>query len=283
MQSNRFAKKLSSTAFRLVMNVKRNEIKKEVSLPAWLMIITSGLLAFGVNAETGTIPEPVKQLEKQGIEIIKPFKTPAGVEGWLGKYQDAGVTIYLTPDKKHAISGYMYDEKGNNLSEKIINDEIYIPAGRAMWKKLTAAEGITEGSDKASCKVVVFADTFCPYCKQFWKAVQPAVKADKVEMKTLLVAMLKPESGRYASAILSASDPVKAWRDFEISNGKISPTLPERTPEAASKQIMYNQHLMDTLGANGTPAIYYLSKDSRLQQIVGMPDEEMLKNLLACK
>lgn len=283
MPGNRFANQLPHAALRCAMNLKDKKMKKAVNLYTRLVIIASGVFAFGVNADTGTIPEPVKQLEKQGIEIIKPFKTPAGVDGWLGKYQDAGVTIYLTPDKKHAISGYMYDEKGNNLSEKIINDEIYIPAGRAMWKKLAAAEGITEGSDKASCKVVVFADPFCPYCKQFWKAVQPAVQADKIELKTLLVAVLKPESGRYASAMLSASDPAKAWHDFEMSNGKISPTLPQRTPEAASRQIMYNQHLMDTLGANGTPAIYYLSKDRRLQQIVGMPDEEMLKNLVACK
>ncbi len=46
------------------------------------------------------------------------------MKGYLGKYQDMGVTIYLTPDGKHAISGYMYNEKGENLSKarKIIQD-----------------------------------------------------------------------------------------------------------------------------------------------------------------
>ncbi len=34
------------------------------------------------------------------------------MKGYLGKYyRDMGVTIYLTPDGKHAISGYMYNEK----------------------------------------------------------------------------------------------------------------------------------------------------------------------------
>ncbi len=51
-----------------------------------------------------------------------------------------GVAIYLTPDGKHAISGYMYDEKGNNLSEQLFQKELYTPAGQAMWKKLESAD-----------------------------------------------------------------------------------------------------------------------------------------------
>ncbi|MCT7431069.1 hypothetical protein N5V55_18750 [Escherichia coli] len=54
------------------------------------------------------------------------------MKGYLGKYQDMGVTIYLTPDGKHAISGYMYNEKGENLSNTLIEKEIYAPAGREM-------------------------------------------------------------------------------------------------------------------------------------------------------
>ena len=50
------------------------------------------------------------------------------MKGYLGKYQDMGVTIYLTPDGKHAISGYMYNEKGENLSNTLIEKEIYAPA-----------------------------------------------------------------------------------------------------------------------------------------------------------
>ncbi|CAM7320833.1 hypothetical protein ESCOMMO223M2_12005 [Escherichia coli] len=64
------------------------------------------------------LPAPVKAIEKQGITIIKTFDAPGGMKGYLGKYQDMGVTIYLTPDGKHAISGYMYNEKGENLSNK---------------------------------------------------------------------------------------------------------------------------------------------------------------------
>lgn len=245
-----------------------------------LMILIFSTVA---HAQTAELPEPVKQMEKQGIEIIKPFSTPGGMEGWLGKYQDMGVTIYLTPDKKHVISGYMYDAHGNNLSEKIINDEIYIPAGREMWKQLSAAPGVAEGRADAKCQVVVFADPFCPYCNKFWHQAQPALKDKRISIKTLLVGVIRPDSGQYAAAILSDRDPAKVWYDHESSDGKIKPELKSNTPPAVFKQIQRNQQLMEQTGASGTPAIYYLNKSRVLQQIIGLPDDKQMADLVACK
>lgn len=62
-----------------------------------------------------------------------------------GQYQDMGVTLFLTPDGRHVISGYLYDEKGKNLSEDYFQKEIYAPLGREMWKKLNAAQPLKEG------------------------------------------------------------------------------------------------------------------------------------------
>lgn len=241
------------------------------------------VMSSAVYAQNADVPEAVKQIEKQGVEIIKPFNAPGGMQGWLGKYQDIGITLYLTPDKKHVITGNLYDEKGNNLSEKIINDEIYAPAGREMWKKLTAAPGILEGSSKAKCQVVVFSDPFCPYCNRFWHKVQPYIKDNSIRTKTLLVGVIRPESGQYASAILSADNPAKVWYDMESTDGKNKPELKGNTPPAIFRQIQHNQQMMDRLGANGTPSIYYLNKDNLLQQIVGMPDDEQFSDLIACK
>ena len=67
------------------------------------------------------------------------------MKGWLGKYQDMGVAIYLTPDGKHAISGYMYDENGSNLSEQLFQKELYTPAGQEMWKKMASAHWLQDG------------------------------------------------------------------------------------------------------------------------------------------
>ncbi len=119
------------------------------------------------------LPSPVKAIEKQGITIIKTFDAPGGMKGYLGKYQDMGVTIYLTPDGKHAISGYMYNEKGENLSNTLIEKEIYAPAGREMWQRMEQSHWLLDGKKDAPVIVYVFADPFCPYCKQFLAAGAP--------------------------------------------------------------------------------------------------------------
>lgn len=229
------------------------------------------------------LPQAVQSLEKQGVKIVKEVKTAGGLRTWLGEYQNSGVTVWLTPDGKHAITGYLYDDKGNNLSEKVIAQELYIPQGRELWKKLNAANGIKEGAPSAPRKVVVFADPFCPWCKQFWAAAQPWVKAGKVELNTLLVAIINPQSGRYATAILNAANPAQAWSDYELSNGKTVPPFPEQTPKAIFNTLQYHQRLMDETGANVTPAIYYMNEKQELQQVVGMPDEQQLEAMFGPK
>jgi len=245
-------------------------------------LILSALVFSTCGVAASDEPYPIKQMEKQGIRIIGPFDTPGGLKGWLGEYQGSGVTLYLTPDGKHVISGYMYNEEGVNLSEGVINEKIYVPAGRKMWKKLQSSPGVTEGSNNASCHVVVFADPFCPYCKKFYQQVEPAIRNNTLQIKTLLVGIMSPESGQYAAGILSAVNPSKAWRDFENSPRLTKPHLPEKTSRQIFYQIQKNQNIMQDLGANGTPAIYYMSSDKKLQQVIGLPDKDQMAALLKC-
>lgn len=226
------------------------------------------------------LPAPVKAIEKQGITILKSFEAPGGMKGYLGKYQEMGVTIYLTPDGKHAVSGYMYDEAGNNLSEKLIAKEIYAPEGRKLWQRMEKADWLLDGKKDAPRVVYVFADPYCPYCKQFWQLARPWVDAGKVQLRTLLVGVIKPESPAAAAAIMSAKDPAQSWNDFEKSNGKMALTLPKSVPPELMKKLNIHQKIMDDLGANATPAIYYMNEDNVLQQEVGLPDAQKLKTIM---
>lgn len=149
-----------------------------------------------------------------------------------------------------------------------------------MWNQLTAAPGITEGIADAKCRVVVFADPFCPYCDKFWQQAQPFIKDKSISTKTLLVGVIRPDSAQYAAAILSAKDPAKVWYELESSDGKTKPALQGNTPPGVYKQ---NQQFMEHLGASDTPAIYYLNKARALQQIIGLPDAEQMADLVACK
>lgn len=244
-----------------------------------LLMLT--LLPLTLHAED--LPTPVKAIEKQGITIIKSFDAPGGMKGYLGKYQEMGVTIYVTPDGKHAISGYMYDETGTNLSEKLFNQELYGPAGRELWQRMEKAEWILDGQKTAPRVVYVFADPYCPYCKQFWQQARPWVESGKVQIRTLMVGMIKPESPAAAAAILSAKDPAKSWHEYEQSNGKMTLALPKTIPPAIMRSLNLNQKIMDDLGANATPAIYYMNEENVLQQAVGLPDAEKLKTIMGEK
>lgn len=245
-------------------------------LKRWL---TLSLLSFCAQAED--LPAPVQAIEKQGITIIKSFDAPGGMKGYLGKYQDMGVTIYVTPDGKHAISGYMYDSAGTNLSEKMIQDEIYSPAGRALWQQMEKSTWVLDGKKDAPRIVYVFVDPFCPYCSHFWQQTRPWVDAGKVQIRTLLVGVLKPESPAAAAAILGDDDPAKKWHDYEQSAGKMTLSLPKVISPEIQNVLNSNQKLMDELGANATPAIYYMNENNVLQQEVGLPDENKLKIIMA--
>lgn len=241
------------------------------------------LALFPLLAHAEELPAPVKAVEKQGITIIKPFEAPGGMKGWLGKYQDMGVTIYLTPDGKHAISGYMYDEQGKNLSEQVIQKELYAPAGRELWQRMEKADWLLDGKKDAPRVIYVFADPFCPYCLQFWQQARPWVDAGKVQLRTLLVGVIKPESPATAAAIMTTSDPAKTWHDYEQSGGKMALTVPSAVPPAQQKKLKTNQAIMDELGASATPALYYMNNENELQQVVGLPDKEQLNMMMGAR
>lgn len=229
------------------------------------------------------LPAPVKAIEKQGITIIKSFDAPGGMKGYLGKYQDMGVTIYLTPDGKQAISGYMYDAKGANLSEQMIQQELYGPQGRALWQQMEKSTWLLDGKKEAPRIIYVFSDPFCPYCRQFWQMARPWVESGKVQLRTLLVGVIRPESPATAAAILASSDPAKTWHDYEQSGGKLKLTAPASAAPAQMKVLNDNEKLMDTLGASATPAIYYLNDQQMLQQVAGLPDAENLQAMMGDK
>lgn len=59
--------------------------------------------------------------------------------------------------------------------------------------------------------------------------------------------------------------------------------IPTSVHPEQMKVLNINQKLMDDLGANVTPAIYYQSKDDTLQQEVGLPDKDKLNIIMGNK
>jgi thiol:disulfide interchange protein DsbG len=253
---------------------------KKISAVSVSLALLFNATAFAAD---GKLPAPIEALEKQGFEIKGEFKAPGDLQGYAMQYQGQGTTVYLTPDKQHAIMGNLVDAAGKNLSDAEVEKFVYAPMAKEMWQSLEKHRWIAAGDAKASRIVYVFADPYCPYCTQFWEQAQPWLKSGKVQLRVLLVGMLRPDSGQKAAAILMSKDPAKTLADYEDSKGKLALQKPEKIDPVIGEALKDNLTLMDDLGGNATPAIYYLNAEGRLQQHQGMPDAETLNTILGDK
>lgn len=248
-----------------------------------LMFALNLLLPLSAVAGEKDLPAPVAALVKQGFEIKGEFVAPGGLPGYAMQFQDQGTTVYLTPDKQHAIMGNMVDASGKNLSDAVVEKFVYGPMAREMWSNLEQHRWIGAGSKDAPRIVYVFADPYCPYCTAFWERAQPWLASGKVQLRVLLVGMLRPDSARKAAAILMAKDPGSTLADYENSKGKLTLEMPEEVPGNITQALKDNLALMDTLGGSATPSVYYLNAEGRLQQHQGLPDSDSLNLIMGEK
>ncbi|WP_313085401.1 thiol:disulfide interchange protein DsbG [Pseudomonas sp.] len=243
----------------------------------WLSALA---LLGGTAARAEALPAPIRAVEARGAEIIGRFDAPGGLRGFAARYGGQGVALYLTADGEHVLVGSLLDAQGNDLSAAPLEKLVYEPLGKEMWQRLEHSTWIADGAADAPRVVYLFSDANCPYCNLFWKQARPWVEAGDVQLRHVMVGMLRPDSAGKAAALLSAADPEAALGRHEAA-GKASRLEPAAsiTPKV-SEQLEANLALMAEMGASATPAIYYLDDRGRLQQRQGAPDPELLKRMM---
>src|SRR5699024_1334781 len=129
--------------------------------------------------------------------------------------QDRPIAIYVTSDKQHALVGTLIDAEGNDLSSEQVGNPDDKPGLDEVWSDLEETDWVADGADDAPRTVYMFTDPNCPYCHQFWELARPWVEAGKVQVRHILVGILKPDSMPKAAAILSAKDPAARLEEAE--------------------------------------------------------------------
>jgi thiol:disulfide interchange protein DsbG len=255
-------------------------IKKTFISFATLFVTLSLTLSNAFAAPETNWPAPIKALEAQGVEIIGRFDAPGGVQGYAGVMQQKSLAIYLTADGKQAIVGTMLDAKGANLSEAPLAKLVNKPMTEKTWGQLEKSRWIADGSKDAKRIVYTFTDPNCPYCNKFWNDARPWIKAGKVQVRHIMVGIIKDSSSGKAAALLSAPDPQAALNQHELqhANGGIKPLA--NIPADIRTQLDSNQKLMQQLGFFATPTIFYKDADGNLQTVQGAPRAEMLTAVL---
>lgn len=251
-----------------------------IKKPYVLFAVFLGLLSMAMGAQAKDWPAPIKALEAKGVEVIGTFDAPGGLSGYAGMIEQQPLAIYLTADGKQAIVGSMIDAEGVDLSQEPLNRLVSKPMTEKVWKLLEGSSWIADGAKNAPRVIYTFTDPNCPYCNKFWKDARPWIKAGKVQVRHVIVAILGPTSPGKAAALLSAQDPQAALTQHEQQHGSggIKP-LAQVLPKVRA-QLDANQMLMQQLGFSATPTTLYKDGNGNLKNMQGAPSAEMLGRIL---
>lgn len=229
------------------------------------------------------LPAAIQKIEDKGAKIIGSFDAPNGMRGYAAQYQNRGMALYLTPDGKNVLVGNLYDADGKDLSQAPLQKLVYEPMAKQAWGEMEKSNWIADGKKDAPRIVYLFSDPNCPYCNMFWEQARPWVDAGKVQLRHIMVGIIREDSPNKSAALLAAKDPQQALHDHEKA-GKASKLKPmdKITPEVQAK-LDANMQLMTGMDVAATPAIFYLDEQGNLQQQQGAPSPDKLAKIMGPK
>ncbi|MFK3800069.1 MULTISPECIES: thiol:disulfide interchange protein DsbG [unclassified Pseudomonas] len=226
------------------------------------------------------LPEPIKALQAKGATIKGAFDAPGGLKGYAAEYQRQGMALYLTPDGKHVLAGNLFDEKGVDLSEAPLQKLVYDPMTKAMWSQMENSTWIADGAKTAPKVIYLFSDANCPYCNMFWEQARPWVKSGKVQLRHIMVGVIREDSAAKAATLLADANPEVALQKHEQAGKSSTLKAMATIPKDIQAKLDANMKLMDDMGLSATPSIFYKDENGQVQQQQGAPRPEVLAKMM---
>lgn len=225
-------------------------------------------------------PAVIDTVESQGFEVYGEFKAPGGLRGFAGVAGQRPMAVYVTPDGQHAVIGMLIDAKGEDVGQAELQKLVAEPMSKRIWSQLEKSHWVADGRADAPRVVYVFSDPNCPYCHRFWTAARPWVDAGKVQLRHILVGVIREDSANKVAAILGDASPSAALarNEHAYDAGGIKGTT--AVPATVRKQLDDNERLMLELGFQGTPAILFRDDAGIVQRRSGMPPAADLPGVL---
>ncbi len=250
------------------------QVRFSLSLAAGILLFPFTSVAQGTER-----PAAIKALEEQGVTVMQEFDAGEHVKAFAGFVADQAVAIYVLPDG-NAIAGTRLDAQGDPLDEEILRELVEKPLADREWTELEKSTWVSDGKENAPRIIYMFSDVNCPYCHQFSEAARPWIDNGKVQIRHLLVGVIKEDSAAKAAAVLIAPDQTAALRENErtYKQGGIKPV--KNIPDNIRQVIDGNQMLMLGMGFRGTPGIVVRNADGTVQKYNGMPQNNTLAEVL---
>lgn len=220
-------------------------------------------------------PEVLKGIEKHGFEVIGEFQAPGGLRGFagvVGGQQPAAA--FVTPDGQHVLVGSLFNAEGEDIGAEPVDKLAAAPMSAQAWQKLEASSWVRDGRADAPRIVYTFSDANCPYCHRFWEAARPWVDAGKVQLRHVMVGVIREDSPGKAAAILGAPNPSAALLENERLFDRGGIAAKKTFSAALANKLDANQVLMIELGFQGTPGILFMDDKGLVERRSGMPQGE---------
>lgn len=237
------------------------------------------LMPSGGQAQATDKPPVIEALEDQGVTFKQEFDAGEGVRAFAGIVGDSPIAVYVLADG-NAVSGTRLNAKGEPIDQATLQSLVAKPISDQAWADLESATWVLDGKADAPRVIYTFTDANCPYCHLFWEAARPWVDAGKVQLRHLLVGLIKEDSPTKAAAILGASDRSAALRENEVKYDQGGITPAKSVPEDVQRTLDDNQMLMLSMGFRGTPGIIVRDGEGLIQKYNGMPQQGVLAEVL---
>ena len=216
-------------------------------------------------------PAVIQAIEAQGLEVLGEFDAPSGLRGYAGIAGQQPVAVYATADGQHAVVGTLVNARGEDVGAKALQRLVAEPMSKRTWAQLGAGDWIVDGKPDAPRVVYTFSDPNCPFCNKFWQAARPWVDSGKVQLRHVMVGVIRPDSANKVATIYAAASPSEALERNEraYATGGIAPAA--TVPADVRKKLDANEKLMVELGFQGTPGILFLDEKGLVQRRSGLP------------
>jgi thiol:disulfide interchange protein DsbG len=248
---------------------------------AYVGLLLALLLASARVPATESPPPALARLLAMGLKVEGHFDAPGQMTGYVMRARESGRAdvVYVSSDGRYLFIGNILDETGQDLTQSHVEDHVLGPELDALWQQLESARWVTEGATKPTRIIYSFTDANCGYCHLLSRVTRHYHGAG-LQVRHLMVDVIKASSTGKAAAILQAKDPSQALADNEtrFREGGIAPAA--QIQDETRKTLTQNRKMMDRLGISGTPAILYRDATGKVRLQRGMTDLDTLARVI---
>ncbi|MEW9150461.1 thiol:disulfide interchange protein DsbG [Acinetobacter indicus] len=237
------------------------------------MIYPAALFLLLLNTTAFAQTDLKKQIEQEGFKFIKQIEAPEQMTGWAGHMQQSPATVFISNDQKYYIIGDLHNAKGENLTIKALETHVKDAVLDDVWKSLENSTWIQDGQKDAPRIVYVFSDPNCPYCHTFWQKARPWVKAGKVQLRHIQVAVIRDESSGQVATMLMAKNPQQVFTSYNANKGQNKLKITKNIPADIAAKIDANQELMAKYGFFATPSMVWKNQQGEFKSAQGMTED----------